>query len=135
MARQKFRPTRPGGFSGVKAYISYVKVLKNRRNAVGRTFCDAIFHVGDYMGAGECGKQCGIKLFFLHKPTFAHFAHGAVLMRIATKILRWRRLKATAYPVNSWRISILSGVGWTCMQQQLKMVGNQHPSVSERLRI
>jgi hypothetical protein len=42
MAKQKFRPTRPGGFSGAKAYIRYVEVLKKRRNAVGRTFCDAI---------------------------------------------------------------------------------------------
>jgi len=42
MAKQKFRPTRLGGFSGVKAYMSYVKVLKDRRNAVGRTFCDVI---------------------------------------------------------------------------------------------
>jgi hypothetical protein len=42
MAKQKFRPTRLGGFSGVKAYIRYVEVLKKRRNAVGRTFCDAI---------------------------------------------------------------------------------------------
>ena len=42
MAKQKFRPTRPGGFSGAKAYIWYVEVLKKRRNAVGRTFCDAI---------------------------------------------------------------------------------------------
>jgi putative protease len=42
MAKQKFRPTRPGGFSGAKAYIRYVEVLENRRNAVGRTFCDAI---------------------------------------------------------------------------------------------
>jgi len=42
MAKQKFCPTRLGGFSGVKAYIEYVKVLKNHCNAVGRTFCDAI---------------------------------------------------------------------------------------------
>jgi len=42
MDKQKFRPTRLGGFSGAKAYMSYVKVLKNRRNAVGWTFCDAI---------------------------------------------------------------------------------------------
>jgi hypothetical protein len=42
MAKQKVRPTRPGGFSGAKAYIRYVEVLKKRRNAVGRTFCDAI---------------------------------------------------------------------------------------------
>jgi putative protease len=42
MAKQKFRPTRLGGFSGAKAYIRYVEVLKNHRNAVGRTFCDAI---------------------------------------------------------------------------------------------
>jgi hypothetical protein len=28
-AKQKFRPTRPGGFSGEKAYIRYVEVLKN----------------------------------------------------------------------------------------------------------
>jgi hypothetical protein len=42
MAKQKFRPTRLGGFSGAKAYIRYVEVLKKCRNAVGRTFCDAI---------------------------------------------------------------------------------------------
>jgi hypothetical protein len=42
MAKQKFRPTRLGGFSGTKAYIQYVEILKKRRNAVGRTFCDAI---------------------------------------------------------------------------------------------
>ena len=42
MAKQKFRPTRNGGFSGAKAYIRYVEVLKKRHNAVGRTFCDAI---------------------------------------------------------------------------------------------
>jgi len=42
MAKQKFRPTRLGGFSGAKAYIWYVEILKKRRNAVGRTFCDAI---------------------------------------------------------------------------------------------
>ena len=42
MAKLKFRPARPGGFSGSKAYIVSVEVLKKRRNAVGRTFCDAI---------------------------------------------------------------------------------------------
>jgi hypothetical protein len=42
MAKQKFRPTRLGIFSGAKAYIVYVEVLKICRNAVGRTFCDAI---------------------------------------------------------------------------------------------
>jgi hypothetical protein len=42
MAKQKIRPTRPGGFSEAKAYMWYVEVLKKRRNAVGRTFCDAI---------------------------------------------------------------------------------------------
>jgi putative protease len=42
MAKQKFRPTRLGGFSGAKAYIKYVEILKKRRNAVGRTFCDAM---------------------------------------------------------------------------------------------
>ncbi|HMB16822.1 MAG TPA: hypothetical protein VKN62_10940, partial [Pelovirga sp.] len=42
MAKQKFCPPRPGGFSGAQAYMSYVKVLKKRRNAGGRTFCDAI---------------------------------------------------------------------------------------------
>jgi hypothetical protein len=42
MAKQKFRPTRLGVFSGAKAYIQYVEILKKRRNAVGRTFCDAI---------------------------------------------------------------------------------------------
>jgi hypothetical protein len=42
MAKQKFRPTRLGGFSGAKAYIRYVEVLKKHRNAVGRTFCNAM---------------------------------------------------------------------------------------------
>ena len=42
MAKQKFRPTRAGGFSGAKAYTWYVEVLKKRRNAVGWIFCDAI---------------------------------------------------------------------------------------------
>jgi len=42
MARQKFRPTGLGGFSGAKAYMWYAEVLEKRRNAVGRTFCDAI---------------------------------------------------------------------------------------------
>jgi len=42
MAKQKFRPTRPDGFSGAKAYLREVEVLKKRRNAVGPTFCDAI---------------------------------------------------------------------------------------------
>jgi putative protease len=42
MAKQKFRPARLGGFSGAKAYIRYVEVLKKRRNAAGRTFCNAI---------------------------------------------------------------------------------------------
>jgi hypothetical protein len=42
MAKQKFRPARLGGFSGSKAYIRYVEILKKRRNAAGRTFCDAI---------------------------------------------------------------------------------------------
>jgi hypothetical protein len=28
MAKQKYRPTRPGGFSGAKAYIWHVEVLK-----------------------------------------------------------------------------------------------------------
>jgi hypothetical protein len=42
----RFGPDSPtaswlGGFSGAKAYIRYVEVLKIRRNA-GRTFCDAI---------------------------------------------------------------------------------------------
>jgi len=42
MAKQKFCPTRLAGFSEAKAYIGYVKVLKNRRNAVGRIFFDVI---------------------------------------------------------------------------------------------
>jgi hypothetical protein len=50
MAKQKFRPTRLGGFSGAKAYIVYVEVLKKCRNAVGRTFCDAI----------KLGQQSGL---------------------------------------------------------------------------
>jgi len=43
MAKQKFRPTRRSSFSGAKAYIRYVEILKNCCNAGGRTFCDAIF--------------------------------------------------------------------------------------------
>jgi hypothetical protein len=39
MAKQKFRPPRLGGFSGAKAYIRYVEVLKKRRNAG-----DTLFH-------------------------------------------------------------------------------------------
>lgn len=42
MAKQKFRSTRPGGFSGAKVYMWYAEVLKNHCNDVGRTFCDAI---------------------------------------------------------------------------------------------
>jgi hypothetical protein len=42
MAKQKSCPTRLSGFSGVKAYMLYVEVLKNHCNAVGRIFCDAI---------------------------------------------------------------------------------------------
>jgi len=33
---------RRSGFSGAKAYLLYVEVLKKRTNNVGRTFCDAI---------------------------------------------------------------------------------------------
>lgn len=52
MAKQKVRPTRLGGFSGAKAYISYVKVLKNRRNVVRWIFGDAIMdlHLGRTVG-------------------------------------------------------------------------------------
>jgi putative protease len=42
MAKQKFRPTSHGGFSGAKAYIRYGELLKKCHNAVGRTFYDAI---------------------------------------------------------------------------------------------
>jgi putative protease len=42
MAKQKFHPTRLGVFSGAKAYIWYVEVLKKHYNAVGWTFCNAI---------------------------------------------------------------------------------------------
>ena len=45
MAKHKFRPTRLGVFSGSKAYIWYVEVLKKRHNAVGRIFCDAIIAI------------------------------------------------------------------------------------------
>ncbi len=38
MAKLKFRPVRRRGFSGVKAYIVYVEVLKKRGNAAGWTF-------------------------------------------------------------------------------------------------
>jgi hypothetical protein len=60
MAKQKFRPTRPGGFSGAKAYIRYVEVLKKRRNAVGRTFCDAIKFRYEFFN--------WIRLIFSHQP-------------------------------------------------------------------
>jgi len=42
MAKQKFRPTRLGGFSGAKAYIRYVEVLKKHRNTEGQNYCDAM---------------------------------------------------------------------------------------------
>jgi len=54
MPMQKFRPTRPGGFPGAKAYLGYVEVLKKRRNAVGRNFCDAIkFGAYRLIGSGD----------------------------------------------------------------------------------
>ena len=46
-AKQKFRPTRRSGFSGAKAYMLYVEVLKKHCNNVGRTFCDAIMVTRD----------------------------------------------------------------------------------------
>jgi hypothetical protein len=68
MAKQKFRPTRLGGFSGSKAYIYYVEILKKRRNAVGRTFCDAIMF--PILGDGRHGvldrhqeRGCGSRLW------------------------------------------------------------------------
>jgi len=45
MDKQKFRPTRRSGFSGTKAYMLYVEILKKRYNNVGRTFCDAIINL------------------------------------------------------------------------------------------
>jgi hypothetical protein len=57
MAKQKFRPTRLGGFSGAKAYTRYVEVLKKRRNAVGRTFCDAINHETSNKKATMSGRR------------------------------------------------------------------------------
>ena len=58
MAKQKFRPTRPGGFSGAKAYIEYVEILKNHRNAIGRTFCDAIKNLkGPEAEGGSAASQ------------------------------------------------------------------------------
>jgi hypothetical protein len=42
MARQKFRSTRLGGFLGPMAYLWYVEIPINRRNAAGRIFCEAI---------------------------------------------------------------------------------------------
>jgi hypothetical protein len=56
MAKQKFRPTRLGGFSGTKAYIQYVEILKKRRNAVGRTFYDAI-NPSPVPGRGNAGSE------------------------------------------------------------------------------
>ena len=89
MAKQKFRPTRLGVFSGVKAYIWYVEVLKKRHNAVGRTFCDAIKTTSTkilthlvtrasrqksvrsigYRGPGYAEKWCGRKN---HRETRLH---------------------------------------------------------------
>ncbi|MBW6511393.1 MAG: hypothetical protein K0A93_04635 [Desulfuromonadaceae bacterium] len=51
MAKQKFSPTMPDGFSGAKTYIRQVEVLKKQRNAAGRIFCDAItFDPADFIG-------------------------------------------------------------------------------------
>jgi hypothetical protein len=61
MAKQKFRPARLGGFSGAKAYIWYVEVLKKRHNAAGRTFCDAInfksYCLADSLSSTHCFYQ------------------------------------------------------------------------------
>jgi hypothetical protein len=57
MAKQKFRPTRLSGFSGVKAYMLYVEVLKNHCNAVGRTFCDAINYTSKSGNAASSEKS------------------------------------------------------------------------------
>jgi hypothetical protein len=57
MAKQKFRPTRLGGFSGEKAYIRYAEVLKKRRNAAGRTFCDAINSYSTLLGGIRINKE------------------------------------------------------------------------------
>jgi len=58
MAKHKFRPTRFGGFSGAKAYFRYVEVLKKHRNAVGRTFCDAIKFVAELWQGRENFVVC-----------------------------------------------------------------------------
>jgi hypothetical protein len=42
MAKQKVRYTRRGGVAKAEAYIWYVEHFATRRNAVDRTFCDAI---------------------------------------------------------------------------------------------
>ena len=80
MAKQKFRPTRLSGFSGVKAYIWYVEVLKKCCNAVGRTFCDAIF-VGLDKKEGvwrDATRRCSDVFFGVRcpvlKPLFAFAA-------------------------------------------------------------
>jgi len=43
---------RRSGFSGVKAYMLYVELLKKRCNNAGRTFCDAIMFCHFYHGHG-----------------------------------------------------------------------------------
>jgi hypothetical protein len=73
MAKQKFRPTRLGGFSGAKAYIRYVEVLKKHRNAVGRTFCDAIMlgklRIRDIIKSSSSDPADTLPMEFYHRPT------------------------------------------------------------------
>ena len=56
MAKQKFRPARLGGFSGAKAYIWYVEVLKERRNAKGGLFAPPS-NISDFLGVMPKGEK------------------------------------------------------------------------------
>jgi len=76
LAKQKFRPTRRSGFSGAKAYLWYVEILKNYCNAGGRTFCDAIKASGGRQAAGPlkgiqttASRSAGLPLFIVSSTT------------------------------------------------------------------
>ncbi|MCD4689128.1 MAG: hypothetical protein K8R55_07325 [Desulfuromonadaceae bacterium] len=65
MAKQKFRPARRRGFSGVKAYMEYVEVLKKHCNAVGRTLYHAMQH------NTPIDLQPVLRLYRSYQPTLA----------------------------------------------------------------
>jgi hypothetical protein len=56
MAKQKIRPARIGGFSGAKACIWHVEVLKKRRNAKGELFAPPS-NISDFLGVMPKGEK------------------------------------------------------------------------------